>query len=110
MKTLKNESYLVVSADYGRCSKQPMGLKLPRIVSARSGKTPSLKTGEIAIKLTVSLPAALFQKPTLRASISVDEGSVTAQTVDAEVVNNIVDIVQENCGIVLEIQDTGVTS
>lgn len=103
---LNAECYLIVSATYGY-SKRPSGLRLPRIVSAKSGKTPSLKPGEVAIKLSVSLPETLFQKPTLRAQITVDENSITAQTVDASVVNNIVELMQAEHGITLEIEGVG---
>jgi hypothetical protein len=103
---LTNDCYLIVSATYAKYgTKKPIGLKLPRVASTKSGKTPSLKPGEVAIKLHINLPEALFEKPTLHAKITVDKGSVVSRSVDLEVVNNITELMQEQYGIRLEIEN-----
>lgn len=66
-------------------------------------KKPRLDPGEVAIKLDVELPNSLFEKPTLKASIQIDERKVTAREVSAEVIDNIEQVVMEQCGINLTI-------
>lgn len=63
----------------------------------------SVKPGEVAVNVTVRLPASLFQKPNLRAKIDVDHSKVTAPVVDASVVENIKQTLESNLGMSVEI-------
>lgn len=77
-------------------------LKCPRIVSGIRG-IPASKKGEIPIKVTLSLPESLFKDPQFTAAISVSDDSVTPGTVDAEVINNITDLVRDATGLEITI-------
>lgn len=74
-------------------------LSLPRV-----GAKNTAKSGEVAIQVTLSLPETLFTKPQLRATIGVDQSQISSAVVDAEVANNIADLVAENLGIQLTIE------
>ncbi|MCD0459154.1 hypothetical protein [Roseiconus lacunae] len=101
---LKRDFYLVCSCARSHYGGRPVGLKLPRIVSAKSSSTPATKKDEVAIRVSIELPEQLFAAPAFKASIKVDESSVTAATVDAEVINNIEQVVAEATGLRLEIE------
>lgn len=64
---------------------------------------PALKSGEIALSLTVRLPETLFKKPSLRASIEVPESAVSPPVINGEVVDNIREIVSQKLGVDLQI-------
>lgn len=64
---------------------------------------PRLDAGEIALELNVEVPSALFQKPTLRASVAVPEDAVTAPTVSAEVLDNVRAVLEQQTGMRIEV-------
>jgi len=59
---------------------------------------PETKVNEIALKVTLDLPDAIFATPQYEAKISVPEGS-TNPVVNADVADNIADILSEQLGI-----------
>ena len=60
---------------------------------------PSLKANEIAIKIKMHLPETLFTKPQLQANISVDDKNVSPQIIDAETMQNITEIMEQQLGV-----------
>lgn len=92
---MRLQRYLCVQHDPGRWNCKP---------SARlSVKLPSLDPNEIAIKLDIEIPDALFQKPALQASITVPEDAVTPPVLDAEVTETIREELQKRLGVDLTI-------
>ncbi len=66
-------------------------------------RNPSLAAGEVAIKVSVDLPDALFTRPMLAATITVPADKVSPATIDANVTDNIVDVVRQNLGVDMKI-------
>ncbi len=66
-------------------------------------KSPSLKSHEIAIALRINIPNELFSKPQLQASIVIPEDSVSAPVIDAQVIDNLQEVVSKQLGVDLSI-------
>jgi len=59
-------------------------------LSARTtSKAPALAKDEVAVKLSIRVPDALFKRPQLQASIRVPESAVSAPVISAEVLDNV---------------------
>lgn len=69
------------------------------LMARLTNKLPSLASGEIAIRLDLSVPRALFTKPQLQASITIPESSVTAPVLDAIVLDNIKEVLSQQLGV-----------
>ena len=68
-----------------------------------TSKKPGLKAGEIAVQLSLSVPAALFTKPTLKLVAEIPDDSTIAAEIPAHVQTNIAELVREQTGLLLEI-------
>ena len=68
-----------------------------------SQRLPALKSGEVALALTVKLPETLFRKPSLRASVEVPESSVSTPVIDSVVLDNIKEVIAQQLGADLTI-------
>jgi hypothetical protein len=69
-------------------------------LSARlASRIPALKSDEIAIKLCIDVPDALFKRPQLQASITIPESAVTPTVVNAEVLDNIREVLSQQTGL-----------
>lgn len=90
--------FLAISAANGRGGK--------RVNFRLTERAPSLKPGEVSMYVNMSLPQALFTKPSLRADITVPAGSVSAPTITAEVAHDIAEIVKQQTGLDLNITIT----
>lgn len=62
-------------------------------------KLPALEVGEVPIKLEVKVPRALFQRPQLQATITVPEDAVTPPVLDAQVLDNVKEVMQQQTGM-----------
>lgn len=102
--TLSRKFFLIVSATRNRYNGRPEGLMMPRLASSKHNSTPALKKGEVAIAINLELPTSLFKNPTYSATIAVDPGNVTPPTVEADVINNIEQVVGEATGLRLSIE------
>ncbi len=81
-----------------------VGKERNRKATARiSIKQPALASCEIAIKLELNIPDELFTKPQLRAAINIPTGSVSAPMIEADVVDNITEIISKQLGVDLDI-------
>lgn len=69
--------------------------------------TPKLDADEVAVKVSLELPEALFDKPTLEANIEVPKEVVSKPVIDASMVDNVQDIIKQNTGfdVRLEVVD-----
>ena len=69
-----------------------------RELTCRVTKTaPSLQCGEVPVKLSVRLPAALFQRPQLTALVTVND-DIAPLEIEAEVRENIAEDLKKHLG------------
>lgn len=62
-------------------------------------RTPRLEPGEVPLAVRVELPDALFDKPTLRATIKVDQEKLPPALITAEVADNIAQQLRQSLGV-----------
>ncbi len=60
--------------------------------------TPALASNEIAMKVDIVLPDAVFDKPAFSAKIVVPEDAVSQPVITAEVIDNVQEIIKQNTG------------
>lgn len=60
--------------------------------------SPKLEPGEVAVKVVIELPDAIFERPALSAKIVVPEEAVSKPMISADVVNNVQDLIKQNTG------------
>lgn len=65
---------------------------------------PDLGRNEVAVKMNLSLPDALFQRPHLQADVKIDPENVTTFPLDTEVIQGVKDAVKQSTGLDLNIQ------
>lgn len=64
---------------------------------------PDLKYNEISIKCNLELPDEIFKKPVLTASIVVPDKAINRKPIDAELTNNIEQVLQQNLGMEIKL-------
>jgi hypothetical protein len=62
-------------------------------------KAPSLAAGEVAVALRVDLPTALFQRPTLRASVTIPDDAKLSDTITATVQSDLARVLSDRLGV-----------
>jgi hypothetical protein len=60
---------------------------------------PTLAPNEVPVRIHLSLPLSLFQRPSLEASISVPAENVSAPLIDADVQQNIAKAIRDAIGM-----------
>jgi len=96
-ENLKKDCYLIVGcSDPDRWN--------PHVSLRLTSKKPSLKAHERAIKLALCLPVSLFVTPSLVANITVDDESVTPQTLEADVLENISEALESVRGVTIDLR------
>ncbi len=65
---------------------------------------PSTDADEIAIKINVTVPAALFNKPTISIVAQIPDDTAIAQEISAEVLDNIREVAEQCIGGRVEVQ------
>ena len=79
------------------CIKKPP--RYTNRASMRVVKTaPNLESDEIAIKLNIEIPDEIFNKPRLEASVTVPKDAISAPVIEAEVIDNVQEIIKQNTG------------
>lgn len=74
-------------------------------ISARyTSRPPALAKNEVAIKLGVSVPDALFNRPQLQAEVRIPEECVTAPVLNAEVLDNVREVLQQQTGMDISVR------
>lgn len=66
-------------------------------------RVPALAVGEIALKLEVNVPVGLFQRPQLKASITIPEDKVTPSVLSASVLDNVKEVLEQQTGMDISI-------
>ncbi len=96
MGTVDIECYLIVKAVLRGSGEQAYVFRS----SARlSKKAPRLEPGEVPIHLTLALPCSLFQRPSLRATVTVPADKAAPAVIDATVSENIVEQIRAATGL-----------
>lgn len=72
-------------------------------VARISVNPPALDSHEIAIKLEMDIPEELFSKPQLSAKITVPKDAISSPVIDADVVDNIEEIISRELGVDMSI-------
>ena len=80
---MKTSAYLIIN---------PNG-----VVSVRKSK-PFLQWNEIAVRISLDIPDALFQRPHLEATISVDPEKVQPTQINPEMIINTKELIEEQTG------------
>jgi hypothetical protein len=65
---------------------------------------PSLDYNEVALRLNLELPDELFTKPRLEATIAIPKDAVSAPVIEAEVVDNVEQIIKQQTGFEVRLQ------
>lgn len=66
-------------------------------------RTPSLKGNEIAVRLVLEVPNALFERPTLVAKMEIPEKAVPKSTITPTIATNIENIIKEATGLTMHV-------
>lgn len=88
------ECYLIIYRPKGRYAKARMRMTV---------KQPSLQPRERAVKVSLEIPDALWEEPELHASIIVPETAVSKPVIDAQVLDNIQAVLNQQLGMSLQI-------
>lgn len=91
------EFYLVIGAKKQYARRKLSGLRVTR-------KKPSTGPEEIAVKVTMSIPDALFERPEVEASIVVPASGERSTVVTAEVCDNIETIIRQQTGLSVSVR------
>lgn len=70
---------------------------------ALKSRKPASVSG-VPIRVSVSLPDALFERPQFQATVRVDPKQVSQPVIDADVVNNIEETIRAQTGLDLKIE------
>lgn len=66
--------------------------------------TPALDRNEIAVKVSIEIPDAIFERPALTATIKVPDTAVSKPVIEAEVIDNVQDIIKQNTGFDVKLE------
>lgn len=66
--------------------------------------SPALASNEIAIKLSLEVPDAIFDKPALEAKITIPEEAVSKPVISAETIDNVQDLIKQNLGFEVKLE------
>lgn len=66
-------------------------------------RVPKLKGNEIALRLVIDLPKALFIRPTLEARMTIPDEAVPTIEITPEVTDNIAKIIKESTGLTMSV-------
>lgn len=78
-----------------------------RYSSRMTKGSPALASNEIAVKVVLEIPDEIFDKPALVANISIPEEAVSKPVIEAQVVDNVEQIIKQQTGfdVRLEVVD-----
>jgi hypothetical protein len=66
-------------------------------------RVPKLKGNEVALRLAIDLPKALFTRPTLEARMTIPDEAVPTIEITPEVTDNISKIIRESTGLTMSV-------
>lgn len=94
-------TYLIVTPKFkSSYSDRPYKADLKLVQKA---KGTSMASNAVAIKVTLDIPDSIFIKPQLQATIKIDKNSVSPPVIEAEVLDNITEMLNKQLGIDLKI-------
>ena len=96
---MKISQYIIV-----KCKKKSLYSGYRTFSSRMSKGNPKLDTDEVAVMVSIELPDALFDKPSLQANIVVPIEAVSKPIISAEVIDNVQDIIKQNTGFEVKLQ------
>lgn len=62
-------------------------------------KVSSLKTDEVAISMKLTIPNALFERPQLKAEVTIPKEVALSNPINAQVINNVEEAIKVSTGI-----------
>lgn len=74
-----------------------------KLTGVRKSAPASTARNEIAIRVTLDLPDALFERPQLEAKIAIPPDALGGPVVNADVQDNIAAILSEQLGVVVHV-------
>lgn len=74
-----------------------------RLSARLTTAAPSLTAGEVAIKLNINVPGALFTQPQIQASVVIPEDAVTPPVLDAQVLDNVREVLEQHTGMAIKL-------
>lgn len=67
--------------------------------TVRAAKSmPALAPNEVAIKLNLEIPDALFTRPQLEAKVTIPDDAVAKPVIEAQVIDNVQEIIKQQTG------------
>lgn len=72
--------------------------------SRMTKSSPALASNEVAVKVMLELPDAIFEKPTFEAKVVVPKDAISKPVIEAEVVDNVQDIIKQNTGFDVKLE------
>ena len=86
-----------LSADLYLVAKKKRGYSVMSV--RRTTRPPALAADEVAVKLMLSLPEALFMRPQIQAKVVVPADAVTPPVLDVAVVDNVREVLERETGL-----------
>ena len=93
MSILKADFYLALSP------KKTGSFSGSELIGRLSAKPPALARGEVAMRLSISVPKSLFEIPALRASVTIPPEAVAPALIDATVIDNVQEVLRQQTGL-----------
>lgn len=66
--------------------------------------SPNLQSNEVAVKIVLSIPDAVFEKPAFEAKMVIPEEAVNQTVISAEIIDNVQEIIKQNTGFDVKLQ------
>lgn len=76
----------------------------PKYTSRMTVGSPALASNEVAVKVVLTLPDAIFEKPAFEAKVIVPDEAVSKPVISAEVIDNVQDIIKQNTGFEVKLE------
>lgn len=67
-------------------------------------ENPALDASEVAVKVTLELPDAAFEKPAFSAKIVVPKEAVSSPVIEASVVDNVQEMIRQGTGFDVKLE------
>lgn len=75
-----------------------------RYSSRMTKGSPALASNEVAIKVALEIPDAVFDKPSLEAKIVIPKEAVSKPVIEAQVIDNVEQIIKQNTGFEVKLE------
>lgn len=75
-----------------------------RYTSRLTKASPALASNEVAVKVRIELPDAIFDKPAFEAKVVVPEEAVSKPVIEASVIDNVEQIIKQNTGFEVKLE------